>query len=84
MEVQWSNSRNSVRFDLATDSASAVFKNHVGTYQLKQIHFHWGPTSRLGSEHMINRRTQTYGGELYFVTRKTTGCSIQLENIDEM
>ena len=69
----WSNAKNSVRFDPVADSPTALLKNHLGIYKLKQFHFHWGSVSTQGSEHTING--QTYGGELHFVTQKTTGDS---------
>jgi len=69
----FSNNGHSVRFDPDVDLATLVLQNHLGTYEMQQFHFHWGPTSTLGSEHTING--QTYGGELHFVTRKTTGSS---------
>ena len=67
----WSNARNSVRFDPATGSTTALLQNHLGTYELQQFHFHWGPSSSEGSEHTIDG--QSYGGELHFVTKKNTG-----------
>ena len=67
----WSNARNSVRFDPATGAPTALLQNHLGTYELQQFHFHWGPSSSEGSEHTIDG--QTYAGELHFVTRKNTG-----------
>jgi len=69
----FSNDGYLIRFDPEASSPTAQFINHVGTYQLLQFHFHWGPRSTMGSEHTING--QTYGGELHFVTRKTTGPS---------
>ena len=69
----FTNNGHSVRFDPASSAPKAVFINHRGTYEMQQFHFHWGNKSMLGSEHTING--QTYGGELHFVTRKTTGNS---------
>ena len=69
----FTNNGHSVRFDPATGSPTAIFKNHLGTYEFLQFHFHWGRDNFRGSEHRI-----LYGansGEVHFVTKKTTGVS---------
>ena len=67
----FTNTGHSVQFTPADGSRNATFQNHLGTYNLVQFHFHWGANDEQGSEHTINGRM--YGGELHFVTRKTTG-----------
>ena len=69
----YSNTGHSVRFDPAANSPSALFQNHLGTYEFKQFHFHWGQNITTGSEHQINGVSFT--GELHFVHKKTTGIS---------
>ena len=65
------NTGHSVRFDPAAGSPTALFQNHLGTYELLQFHFHWGATSYEGSEHTYNGKSAA--GELHFVTKKTSG-----------
>ena len=57
---------------LIPDTETATFMNHVGTYNLKQFHFHWGRSAvHLGSEHSVDGNK--FSGELHFVTRKNIG-----------
>ena len=66
------NTGHTVQFIPDGDSETATFANHVGTYNLKQFHFHWGrSTMQLGSEHAIDGNK--FSGEMHFVTRKNTG-----------
>lgn len=67
----FSNTGHSVRFDPADNSPAALFQNHLGTYELKQFHFHWGNNITTGSEHQVNG--VSFSGELHFVHQKTTG-----------
>ncbi|XP_065895844.1 putative carbonic anhydrase 3 [Dysidea avara] len=69
----WTNTGHALQFNPDTSSLVPTFQNHLGTYQLVQFHFHWGRTSAVGSEHQVDG--STYGGELHFVTRKTTGSA---------
>ena len=64
------NTGHTVQF--IPDTETATFMSHVGTYNLKQFHFHWGrSTVQLGSEHTVDGNK--FSGELHFVTRKNTG-----------
>lgn len=65
------NTGHSVQFIPNPGSTVPTLQNHLGTYELKQFHFHWGATSSVGSEHTVDGGR--YSGELHFVTRKTTG-----------
>jgi len=69
----WTNTGHGLQFNPDTSSFVPTFGNHLGTYELLQFHFHWGTTSTVGSEHQVDG--STYGGELHFVTRKTTGSN---------
>jgi len=69
----WTNTGHGLQFNVDTSSFVPTFENHLGTYELLQFHFHWGRTSTVGSEHQVDG--STYGGELHFVTRKTTGSN---------
>ena len=69
----FSNNGHTVRFDPATGSPTAIFKNHLGTYEFLQFHFHWGSNNFRGSEHRILNGANS--GEVHFVTKKTTGVS---------
>ena len=69
----WTNTGHSVQFIPDTSYNVPTVVNHLGTYELLQFHFHWGGSSTVGSEHQVDG--STYGGELHFVTRKTTGSA---------
>ena len=65
------NNGHTVLFFPDTDSSTATFVNHVGTYNFKQFHFHWGRSAQhLGSEHAVDG--SKFSGELHFVTTKST------------
>lgn len=68
----FTNNGHTVKFTPADGSPAALFQNHLGTYELQQFHFHWGPNDQVGSEHNINGSPTS--GELHFVTKKTTGA----------
>ncbi len=42
------------QFDPDSSSVSRRVSTHLGSYVLKQFHFHWGETSGEGSEHMVD------------------------------
>ena len=65
----YENTGHSVKFTPNEGSPVASFRNHRGTYELLQFHFHWGSSSSEGSEHTING--QLYAGELHFVTQRS-------------
>ena len=68
----WTNTGRSVQFMPDSDSAeTATFRNHVGTYNFLQFHFHWGMNRQLGSEHQFDGNT--FSGEMHFYTKKSTG-----------
>ena len=67
----FTNNGHTVRFDPAPDSPTALFQNHLGTYELQQVHFHWGATNTRGTEHTTNGGGLS--GEVHFVTQKITG-----------
>ena len=46
----------------------ATLTNHLGTYILKQFHFHWGKDACEGSEHRVNRKQ--FAAEIHFVHLK--------------
>ena len=69
----WTNTGHSVQFIPDTGYNVPAVSNHLGTYELIQFHFHWGGSSTVGSEHQVDG--STYGGELHFVMRKTTGSA---------
>ena len=46
----------------------ALLKNHRGTYNLQQFHFHWGRHAGEGSEHILHGRQ--YDAEIHFVHHK--------------
>ena len=64
----YENTGHSVKFTPEEGSPVAIFRNHRGTYELQQFHFHWGSSSSDGSEHTIN--DLSYSGELHFVTER--------------
>jgi carbonic anhydrase len=43
-------------------------------YTLAGLHFHWGPTDKLGSEHTVDGKS--YAGELHFVHYLTSAGSV--------
>ena len=69
----FTNNGHTVRFDPSPGSPTALFQNHLGTYELDQVHFHWGADNGQGSEHTINEGGSS--GEIHFVGKKTTGLS---------
>lgn len=69
----FSNTGHSVQFAPDSDLDTATLVNHLGTYELQQFHFHWGPSTAEGSEHTVDGNM--YAGELHFVSTKTTGAS---------
>ena len=69
----FTNNGHTVKFTPASGSPAALFQNHLGTYELQQFHFHWGPNDQVGSEHKIDNSPTS--GELHFVTKKTTGAA---------
>ena len=69
----WTNTGHSVQFIPDIGYNVPAVSNHLGTYELLQFHFHWGGSSTVGSEHQVDG--STYGGELHFVMRKTTGSA---------
>ena len=50
------------------DSTTATTRNHKGTYDVLQFHFHWGETEGEGSEHRIDG--DQYEAEIHFVHSK--------------
>lgn len=46
----------------------ATTRNHLGTYDLLQCHFHWGNQTGEGSEHLVNSDVGEL--EIHFVQRK--------------
>ena len=46
----------------------ATIRNHLGTYNLQQCHFHWGTQDGVGSEHRIDSDAGEL--EIHFVHRK--------------
>ena len=51
----------------------ATLTNHLGTYKLREIVFHWGNTSSQGSEHQLDRTK--YAAEIHFVHLKQGASS---------
>lgn len=47
-------------------------RSTMNEYTFDQLHFHWGETKNVGSEHTLN--SKRYGGEMHLVHYKTT-CS---------
>ena len=48
-------------------------ENHIGTYQLKQFHVHWGRGEQDGSEHQIDGKQ--CAAEYHFVHEKLSGST---------
>ena len=68
----WTNTGRSVWFVPDNSLAgTAIFGNHVGTYNFMHFHFHWGMNRQLGSEHQLDGNA--FSGEMHFVTKKSTG-----------
>ena len=60
------NNGHSIQF--TPDSTTATTRNHKGTYDVLQFHFHWGETEGEGSEHRIDG--DQYEAEIHFVHSK--------------
>ena len=57
-----------VRFVPNPNEPAAILTNHLGTYELQEVRFHWGSTPAKGSEHQVDG-TQ-YAAEIHFVHLK--------------
>ncbi len=55
-----------VRF--TPDNSQATTRNHLGTYDFLQFHFHWGSQTGEGSEHQVDSDAGEL--EIHFVQRK--------------
>lgn len=64
------NTGHSMQFTPESSSVPNLTTPH-GTYSFKQCHFHWGPSSHTGSEHLID--SNSYSTEIHFVHGKTSG-----------
>lgn len=62
------NTGTSVKFTPDGSESSASMKNHKGTYQLIQFHFHWGDADNNGSEHLFDGKATS--AEIHFVHLK--------------
>ena len=60
------NSGLGVRF--IADGEAATVDNHLGTYILRNVHFHWGPEDNNGTGHQFDG--ESFGVELHFVTTR--------------
>ena len=65
------NTGHTVQFTPSGSSTTQSLTTPHGTYTFKQFHFHWGPTSKEGSEHCIDGKY--YALEIHFVYAKTSG-----------
>lgn len=61
----FANIGHSVQLTLADDSPTITTQMPVGNYELKQMHFHWGNMTGMGSEHRING--EQFELEIHFV-----------------
>ena len=57
-----------VRFVPNSNEPAAILTNHLGTYELQEVRFHWGSTPAKGSEHQVDY-TQ-YAAEIQFIHLK--------------
>ncbi len=62
----FSNEGINVRF--TPDNSQATTRNHLGTYDFLQFHFHWGSQTGEGSEHQVDSDAGEL--EIHFVQRK--------------
>ena len=62
----FSNEGRNVRF--TPDNSQATTRNHLGTYDFLQFHFHWGNRTGEGSEHRVDSDPGEL--EIHFVQRK--------------
>ena len=42
------------QFEITGEADRPTFTNHVGKYILQNVHFHWGATNQVGSEHLVD------------------------------
>ena len=61
------NVGRNVRF-MPDNPGEATTRNHIGTYDLLQFHFHWGRETGEGSEHLVDSDPGEL--EIHFVHRK--------------
>ena len=70
MSGKYENTGHSIQFTPSTSSCPHLTTPH-GTYTFRQFHFHWGSTSKQGSEHCIDGNPQAT--EIHFVHTKASG-----------
>ena len=64
----FTNTGYGVQFSPSKDSPKATTRLHLGTYELVQMHMHWGRNDGQGSEHTID--SSPYSLEIHFVLTK--------------
>ena len=57
-----------MKFTQNSDEPVASTTNHLGTYEVKQFHMHWGATNNVGSEHVVDGTPAA--AEIHFVHAK--------------
>ena len=57
-----------VRFVPNPNEPAAILTNHLGTYELQEVRFHWGSTPAKGSEHRVD--SKQFAAEIHFVHLK--------------
>ena len=63
-----STGTTTVRFVPNPNEPAAILTNHLGTYELQEVRFHWGSTPAKGSEHRVD--SKQFAAEIHFVHLK--------------
>lgn len=76
-EGDFTNMGTNVQFNPTLPDQASI-RNHLGIYELKQFHIHWGRRSGEGSEHLINSSPSEI--EIHFVHMKQGVDNITLKD----
>lgn len=69
--ITGSNANTGRSIQFTPTDACVSMENHLGAYQLRQFHVHWGRNEQDGSEHQLDGRQ--CAAEFHFVLKKNSG-----------